>query len=163
MIIWKKINSDYLISSSGKIYSIKSKKCLKPNKVGNGYLKTDLYHQGKRSVALIHRLVAEAFIPNPNGLLEVNHKDECKSNNSVENLEWCNRKYNNSYSKIQEKLTDKKEKQIYQYTLNGDLVAIWKSARDCERNSQFFQSAICRCCLGLQKQHKGYKWSFNPL
>ena len=79
----------YVINSNGKI--------LKPYDNGYGYLVVDLKANGKRKHKKIHRLVAEAFIPNPDNLPEVNHKDENKYNNSVDNLEWCNSSYNKTY------------------------------------------------------------------
>lgn len=165
MIEWKKINDDYLISSSGKVYSLKTKKVLSLNKVGKhrSYYKIDLYSNSERKPKLVHRLVAETFIPNPNNLPEVNHKDGNGLNDNVENLEWCDRKYNNEYSNLQEELTNKKKKKVYQYTLDGELVKIWDSTRECSRNG-FSQSSVSSCCLGKQiKPYKGYKWSFNPL
>lgn len=164
---WKEIEGfkNYFVSNEGRVFSEKSKKYLSPDKVGSGYLKVDLYLNGERNTKLIHRLVAEAFVPNNNPKIntEVNHKDENKTNNKVENLEWCDRKYNNEYSKIQEILTKQKKKPVYQYSLDNKLVTTWPSARECERNSEFKQSAISRCCKGLQTQHKGYKWLYKPL
>lgn len=78
-----------VINSNGKI--------LKPYDNGYGYLIVDLNVNGKRQHKKIHRLVAEAFIPNPTNLPEVNHKDENKHNNSVKNLEWCDSSYNKTY------------------------------------------------------------------
>lgn len=158
---WKNINENYKVSNEGRIYSEKTKKILKPNLVGSGYLKVDLYNNGKRKIGLIHQLVANAFIDNPNGYKEINHKDKCKTNNKVENLEWCDIKYNNEFSDIQETLTEKKKKQVFQYDLDGKLVAVWASLRECERETKYSESAISRCCLGLQKQHKGYIWKYN--
>ena len=159
---WKDINENYKVSSKGRIYSEKTKKILKPNKVGKGYLKVDLYYGGKRIVKLIHRLVAEAFIKNNNPSIntEINHKDNDKTNNNIENLEWCDRSYNNRYSDIQKNITELKKKPVKQYTLDGKLIKIWPSIRECERNTEFQQSAISRCCAGKQGQHKGFKWSF---
>lgn len=160
---WKVINENYKISSEGRVYSEKTKKILKPNVVGSGYLKVDLYNKGKRKIGLIHQLVANAFIDNPNGYKEINHKDKCKTNNKIDNLEWCDRKYNNEFSDIQETLTEKKKKQVFQYDLDGKLVAVWTSLRECERETNCSEAAISRCCLGLQKTHKGYIWSYIPL
>lgn len=88
----------YGITSCGKVYSYKSKKFLKPISNGKGYLGVNLYKNGKKRRFYIHRLVAEAYLPNPAGLPEVNHKDEIKSHNWLNNLEWCDRKYNACYS-----------------------------------------------------------------
>ena len=93
----------YLIYNDGRVYSIKSGKFLKIHFDSCGYKHVTLYRGTKRSrkTYKVHRLVANAFIPNPNNYLEINHKDENKSNNNVWNLEWCNRKYNCEYSSYQ--------------------------------------------------------------
>ena len=84
----------YEIDTSGNVYSLATNKIKKPYSV-NGYLKQSLRDKDhKESKKFVHRLVAEVFIPNPEGLPEVNHKDCNKSNNSVSNLEWCTRSEN---------------------------------------------------------------------
>lgn len=95
---WKKINDypNYEISNLGNVKNAKGK-ILKHRINKGGYLDINLYKDGKSKSYLIHRLVAEAFIDNPNNLPQVNHKDENRQNNSVENLEWCDSKYNNNY------------------------------------------------------------------
>ena len=88
----------YLIDTNGNIYNKRTNKKLKISDNGRGYKKVVLYtEEGKMVNKYIHRLVAETFIDNPNNLSEVNHIDEDKSNNCVDNLEWCDRKYNNIY------------------------------------------------------------------
>ncbi|MBP3619849.1 MAG: HNH endonuclease [Clostridia bacterium] len=103
--IWKEIRNYeglYMISSYGKVKSLgnnktKKEKILKPQKNKNGYLKVCLYSNGKMKQLYVHRLVAEAFIPNPNNLTQLNHKSEIKTQNNVDNLEWCTYEYNNNY------------------------------------------------------------------
>lgn len=102
--IWKDISGFegfYEISSYGRVRSVKSGKILSTSKCGGcrGYIGVSLCKNGKRYGKLVHRLVAEAFIPAVEGLSEVNHKDEDKTNNRVENLEWCSHKYNMNYGK----------------------------------------------------------------
>ena len=88
----------YLIDTDGNIYNKRTNKKLKISDNGRGYKKVSLYtEEGKMVNKYIHRLVAETFIDNPNNLSEVNHIDEDKSNNCVDNLEWCDHKYNNTY------------------------------------------------------------------
>lgn len=91
-VTFKEIYDNYIVYSDGKVWSKRYKRFLKGNIV-RGYLVVCLNHKMK----LVHRLVAESFIPNPDNLPQVNHKDENKLNNSVENLEWCDAKYNTNY------------------------------------------------------------------
>lgn len=93
----------YIIYSDGRVYNKKTGKFLRIHFDSSGYRHVTLYNGTKRSrkTFKVHRLVARAFIPNPNNLEEVNHKDENKSNNNVWNLEWCTRKYNCEYSSYQ--------------------------------------------------------------
>lgn len=87
----------YLVSNFGRVKNGITEKILKPYKQYNGYLNVTLYNSGKKKTFFIHRLVAQAFIPNPKSLPEINHKDENRENNKVSNLEWCTRKYNCNY------------------------------------------------------------------
>lgn len=101
-VIWKSIpgyESEYLASNTGLIKSIKfgKERILKPHKVGYGYEMLGLSHKGTIRQYYVHRLVAMTFLPNPENLSDVNHKDEDTTNNNVENLEWCSRSYNINY------------------------------------------------------------------
>ena len=149
----------YQVSNCGRVKSLKRKnvlkeKILKPYVDKDGYLTVAL--NNPRKTFLVHRLVAEAFIPNPDNLPCVNHKDENKQNNVVSNLEWCDRKYNQNYGTR----TEKCSKKVYQYTLDGELVREWISATEAGRNG-FSQSGINNCCLGKAKTHKGFRWSYK--
>ena len=90
------------MSNMGRIYSFKTNKVLKQI-VGRGYLQVNLLDNGKQKTAKVHRLVAEAFLPNENNYPCVNHKDENRKNNNVSNLEWCTHEYNNNYGTRKEK------------------------------------------------------------
>ena len=119
--IWKDIEGYeglYKISNMGRVKSIKfnKEKILFLQKDKYGYLRVGLRKMGKLKNYFVHRLVAEAFIPNPNNLPIVNHKDENKQNNCVENLEWCTVKYNNSYATALFQRKEKLKKKIVQYT-----------------------------------------------
>ena len=98
--------------SDGRIYLHKGK-VLSPAKDKNGYFVVSLYFNGKHNTIKVHRLVAQAFIPNPDNLPEVNHLDEDKTNNRVENLEFCDRKYNLNYGSRKDKERDTKIKNGY--------------------------------------------------
>lgn len=97
--IWKTISdfNNYEVSNLGNIRNITTGKVLKSSDNGRGYLKVILYQNNKKYTKKIHRLVAEAFLENPENLPQINHIDECKTNNSIENLEWCSCIYNNNY------------------------------------------------------------------
>ena len=124
----------------GECYIIINEKILKTSDNKLGYLFVKLFKNNKAKTYYIHRLVAEHFIPNPNNYKEVNHKDECKTNNVVTNLEWCDRKYNVNYGnrtkRVTEKLKNKKEwsKPVIQYTLDGQFVKEWESINEADRN-----------------------------
>lgn len=94
----------YSVSNKGNIYSYHKKSKLKFGLNGN-YLQVALWNKNKPKYFLVHRLVAEAFIPNPNNLPEVNHKDENKFNNNFDNLEWCIHKYNINYGTCIERMS----------------------------------------------------------
>ena len=103
----------YQVSNLGRVRSIKRKIFIKPTVDPGGYWKVCLTnHNHKWRQYAIHRLVASAFIPNPTGFPAVNHKDECKSNNCVDNLEWCTQAYNNRYSKSGKPLSAETKKKI---------------------------------------------------
>lgn len=93
----------YFIEDNGRVWSEHSNKFLKPLRDTNGYLMVNLHKDGKQYSKRIHRLVAEAFINNPNNYDQINHIDENKENNNVNNLEWCTVSYNNNYGTHYEK------------------------------------------------------------
>ena len=97
----------YRIDDHGNVYSIKSNKQISYFIRNNGYKRVTLFKNGKSKNISIHRLVAIAFIPNPNDLPQVNHKDENKLNNNVDNLEWCSSKYNANYGTRIKRITEK--------------------------------------------------------
>lgn len=186
MEIYKTIKGfdNYLISNLGNIKSKSfnhtgEEKRIKPFLNNSGYLQARLWKDGKLHYPLIHRLVAEAFIPNPDSLPVINHKDENKTNNFVwvnddgsidpekSNLEWCTVAYNISYGTAIERRIKtnnksggpKAERHIAQIDLNGSIINIWKSAHDAGRNGYTYQ-CVDRCARGIRKTHKGYYWKF---
>ena len=162
MEIWKDVKGYeglYKVSNYGRVKSLfRYKKILKPIIQTNGYFWVYLCKPLKKF--FIHRLVAEAFIPNPDNLPQVNHKDEDKTNNHVDNLEWCTNKYNSNYGSRNERVRKSLSKKVYQYTLDGEFVKEWESINECARNG-FNQGNISSCCRGERKTHKGYKWSYE--
>lgn len=142
-----------------------------------GYYRVNLSKDNQVKFYNVHRLVALAFIPNPDDLPQVNHKDENKLNNHVSNLEWCSAKYNciwgtgRERQKASRKMSDKtnnsrqivgekNSKKVCQRDLNGNAIAYFKSISDAAKQIDGNISDISRCCHGLARQSKGYKWSF---
>lgn len=135
---------------------------LKLQKTRDGYIRVGISKNSYQKFFRVHRLVAQAFIPNPLNLPQVNHKDENRSNNCVDNLEWCDAPYNSSYGTRGERISKNKSKPVYQYTLDGELVKIWSSTQECGRNG-YTQINVSKCCRGILKKHNGYRWSYTPL
>ena len=168
--IWKPIlnyEGLYEVSNWGRVKSLKfgKERILKPGTNKYGYLIVILCKNGKVKSFSVHRLVAEAFLPNPHNYPCVNHKDECKTNNNVNNLEWCTYTYNNNYGTKIERIsknrdTSKYFKPILQYTLDGVFVREWKSIAEAGRNG-FNQGHITDCCRGVRKTHKGFIFKYK--
>ena len=164
--IWcpiKGYESLYEVSDKGRVKSIGYGKdrILKLLRDRGGYLHVYLYKNGEKKMYLVHRLVAKTFIPNPDNLPEVNHKDEDKTNNSVQNLEWCDRKYNLNFGTRAQRQAEKLSKPVLQYTKSGKLVREWKSATDVQRNLGYFQNYISYCCTGRYKSAYNFIWKFK--
>ena len=150
---WKDIQGyegDYQVSSYGRIKSFKKnkEKILKPQMHYKGYEFITLLKNGISKKYKVHRLVAEAFIPNPNNYPVVNHKDENKSNNNVKNLEWCTVSYNNIYNGKAVKIGKKHNKKVKCVTTNEIFNSI-KEAREYFNIKSM--SSISECCNKKRK------------
>lgn len=164
--IWKEIegtNGMYQVSNLGNVKSFtrfKKGGLLKFGYFSNGYLFAHITINGKRRSYLVHRLVAEAFIPNPENLSQVNHKDENKTNNAVDNLEWCDCKYNNNYGTHMERIKEKNRlshgRPVYCVELDRVFHSAMEAARFVGRNGTNI-SAVCR---GKEKTSAGYHWRY---
>lgn len=178
MELWKDIKDFeglYQISNMGRIKSL-ARPCkgfgykyavdriIKPLRMANGYYEAVLFRNGKRTIRMLHRVVAEAFIPNPDNLPLVNHKDENPQNNAVENLEWCTPKYNANYGNRQKKTRQsslKYYKPVRQLDMDGNEVAIYQCMNDAMRATGIDSTQISRVCKGKNNTAGGYKWEFT--
>lgn len=168
---------DYLIEETGAIFSLKSNKYLKASLMSNGYTTVELFNNLGSKRLLVHRLVAQAFIPNPNGYPCINHKDEIRNHNHVSNLEWCDYKYNQNYGtcKIRRVMhidyttQERKEiarengksasKPVCQLSRSGKILAVYPSGAEATR--QLNIRHINEVCLGRRQSAGGYLWRFS--
>lgn len=177
---WKVIQGfeNYEISNLGNVRSwlnnaskrMTIPRLLKPSFDKNGYTSVSLYPNSytRAKRISIHRLVAKAFIPNPNDYTQVNHKDENRSNNKATNLEWCTPSYNLNYSSIHSKglktknlkKTSNAEKPIVGFK-NGNLIYHFKSIAEAARETECSRWGIRRCLLNQVKHTKGIKWQYS--
>lgn len=156
--IWEKVNSYedlYWVSNLGRVKN-KHGLILKPEYSNKGYACIQLRKDGKCIKKRIHRLVAEAFIPNPDGLPEVNHKDLNKANNKVSNLEWVDHKENCSHA-IENGSATVCERPVYCL----DLDKIYKSASDAAVHTGICRTSIIKCCRGQLHQAGGMLWRYE--
>lgn len=179
--IWKDVKGYenlYQISNLGNVKSLNynktgKEKLLKPSLQNNGYLGVTFNNKEQKRF-LIHRLVAKAFLDNPNNLPQVNHINEDKTDNRVENLEWCTAKYNTNYGTGIIRRAEKQSiimktkigklhhnsKPVLQFDKNMSFIKKWDCAADIEREIGFNAKNINACCIGTQTTSYKYKWGY---
>lgn len=163
---WKPINGYeglYEVSETGLVRSLRhgKKRILSPGKTGDGYLMVGLCRDGKRTGLLIHRLVAEAFLPNPRGLPTVNHRDENKLNNEVSNLEWLTMADNARYGTRVQRVALANSKPVLQLDKLGNIVNRFPSLKEAERQTGIARPSICVVCNGGRlKTAGGFSWKY---
>lgn len=151
----------YSISNIGRLRNDKTNRLLKPWIDKDGYLIYDLSKNKVRKHYKAHRLVAQAFILNPNNYPQVNHKDEDKTNNKVSNLEWCTFEYNNKYGTRVERSAFKHRKSISKYDLTGNYISTYKSLTEAANLNNLFKGHISNVALGKQKTAGGFIWKYE--
>ena len=151
----------YLIYDDGRVWSIRSNKFLKPKVEWTGYLSVDLCVNKQKTRIKIHRLVAEAFIPNPNNLQYVNHKDKNKQNNKANNLEWCTIEYNVNYNEnYSQEERIKRQGIIGKPILCIETNTIYKSASEASKQLNLSRSHLSNVLNGRKKTAGGYHWKY---
>lgn len=160
----------YKVSNLGRILSLNYRRTgkaevMNPNEDTDGYLRVKLSKNGENKTCYVHRLIAQTFIPNPENKPEVNHIDEDKTNNKVDNLEWKWHKDNINHGTHNERsakarTNGKLSKRVLQLSLSGELICEWESTQECGRNG-FCQGAVSECCQGKRKSHKGFRFMYK--
>ena len=161
--VWKDVagyEGYYQVSNLGKVRNVKFNRELKACFDTYGYLLVVLSKGGKHRTRTVHRLVAETFIPNEEDLPTVNHKDENKQNNCVENLEWCDSKYNCNYGTRNQKISQGVSKCVIQLSKSGEKIKKWNSMTEASKGIGCHLSSISMCCKGKQNTTGGYRWQY---
>lgn len=191
--VWKDIDGYdgyYQVSNMGRVRSVdrivngrwgdtfRKGIVLKQKTNNKGYKMVDLHKDGKPKTYQVHRLVAESFIPNPNNNPIINHKDENKLNNHVDNLEFCTQSYNINYGTRNERSAEKntnhpsRSKPVLQFTKDGEFVAEYPSVAEAHRHTGIYQNNIYQCCIGnklkdgrgnyyTRKSTGGFIWKYK--
>ncbi len=177
--IWKDIKGYeglYQISNYGRVKSLPKKalrrygtyrnvkeRILKTSKSykHSPYSSVIIRKDGVPKTVSVHRLVAEHFIPNPKNYKYINHKDENKLNNRVDNLEWCSAKYNANYGTSKSKISNKRKKAVIQYSLQNEFIAEYDSLKSLKELKGFDPSLVSCVCRGIYKQAYGYKFKYK--
>ena len=159
--IWKDCKGyegKYQVSNLGRVWSIKTQRYLKGSYDKDGYHQVCLTAKnGKSKKEFIHRLVALAFLSNPNNLPQVNHKDENKDNNCVDNLEWISIKDNANHGTRNKRISKANSIPVYCFELDKTFYGAMEAARELGLNN----SSISKACKGKQKTTGGYHWCYK--
>ena len=161
--IWKDVvgyEGLYQVSNLGNVRNTNTRKHKKQMLNKYGYYRLVLWKNNTGKNFVVHRLVAEAFIPNPNNFPYINHKDECKTNNNILNLEYCTPKYNSNYGTGSKRQGKKKEIPVKQYDMNGNYIQTFPSGKIAGETLGLNRSKISNCCKGKRQSTGNYKWKY---
>lgn len=167
----------YEVSNTGKVRSLrmgtriidKENHIMQQKYDSKGYLRVNLHKNGRCKAELVSRMVAEAFVPNPNGYLEVGHDDDCKVNNNADNLYWTTRQENLTHNNLQLRIRDKRNANGLKRVVEALSIPVvgtnvetgeeirFSSMQEAGRNG-FSNEKISMCCAGKRATHRGYKW-----
>lgn len=169
----------YIVSSFGRIASLSASYtqgenvCRRKPQLIKGRTGTSPYpsvvlsngERGRRQI-LVHRIVASAFIPNPDNLPYINHKDENPRNNSIDNLEWCTQSYNCNYGGHNERMaktiseTAYQKTKVVQLSLDGEYITTFDSIKEAADNLGIQRASISICCRKPNRTGRGFKWMY---
>lgn len=160
----------YVISEDAEIINIKTGEKKKPTVGNHGYCQVDLFRNGQRKTLLVHRIMAETFLDNPEGKRTVNHKNGIKTDNSLSNLEWAtySENHKHSYEKLNRRAYMKgrkgrlnhNSKPVIKLSLNGTPIKRYPSIADAERDTGILNNLIVSCLKGRSKTSGGYRWRY---
>lgn len=162
----------YMASDDGRVWSVRNKMFLKQRKRSDGYMQVTLCEGGKRRQEYVHRLVAAAFVANPDGMNVVNHMDENRSNNAASNLEWCSYEHNSSWGNCKKKQREtvglEKLQQLARSASvkrrrkvkNLDTGIVYESLASACKDTGLLHSGIASACTGRYKTCGGYRWAY---
>lgn len=167
--VWKEIkgyNGVFVVSDCGDVYNTKTKNMLVGQITPKGYIRYGICLNGKRKQYMAHRLVAEAFIENPQNYPIINHKNEVKSDNRVENLEWCTIGYNNNYGHKSENyhnsIVKSRAKSVKQIDIKtGNVIQVFDCILKASIITGVSRRSIAQCCDNAISSAKGFKWRWN--
>lgn len=171
-VVWKDVvgyEGLYQVSNTGVIVSnsFRNGNCLRTRQLRlkqvpdrDGYFRVTLCKDNKRHGVIVHRVVAEAFLENPNCYPVVNHKDENKQNNNAANLEWCTVRYNTRYNDSHIRRFASLRKPIRQLSMRGEFIKDWPCRAEIQRDTGITPSNITLCCLGKRRSAGGFKWEY---
>lgn len=171
--IWKDVEGYegfYQVSNMGRVRSIERRlndgriyggRILEQKQVRNGYMQVHVSKDNKGKYLSVHRLVARAFVPGFVEGADVNHKDEDKTNNRVDNLEWCSHSYNSQYGHRNDTMVEQRSLEVVMMSEDGSTIREFPSLREAARASGVSAAHICQVCKGERKKAGGYRWKYK--